>query len=135
MTAFDVPDREACTARRSRTSTPLQSLVLLNEPGFVAAARGLGSRMRRLGGSDDAARLAFGFRLCTARAPDEREQAVLVAALQRHRTQFAADQDAARRFLSVGALPPDSDVPVAEAAAYAAVGSLLLNLDATISKE
>jgi len=135
MTAFDVPDREACTARRSRTSTPLQALALLNEPGFVEAARGLGTRMLRSGGSDDRARLSFGFRLCTARAPDEREQHILLAALARHRTQFTADQDAARHFLAVGALPPDPEVPVAELAAYAALGSLLLNLDATISRE
>lgn len=135
MTAFDVPDRESCTARRSRTSTPLQALVLLNEPGFVESARSLGTRMLRAGGSDDRARLAFGFRLCTARVPEEREQRILLAALERHRTQFAADKEAALHFLGVGSLPPDPDLPAVELAAYAAVGSLLLNLDATISKE
>jgi Protein of unknown function (DUF1553)/Concanavalin A-like lectin/glucanases superfamily len=135
MTAFDVPDRESCTARRSRTSTPLQALVLLNEPGFVEAARGLGTRMLRAGGSDDGARLAFGFRLCTARFPDAREQKILLTALERHRTQFTADKDAALHFLAVGSLPPDPNIPAVELAAYTAVGSLLLNLDATICKD
>ena len=135
MTAFDVPDRESCTARRSRTSTPLQALVLLNEPGFVEAARGLGTRMIHGGGSDDRTRLAFGFRLCTARFPDEREAKIPLAALERHRMQFTADKNTAQQFLGVGSLPPDPNIPTEELAAYTAIGSLLLNLDATICKD
>ncbi|HEX3132523.1 MAG TPA: DUF1553 domain-containing protein, partial [Planctomycetota bacterium] len=132
MTAFDVPDRESCTARRARTNTPLQSLVLLNEPGFVEAARGLGTRLLHSDG-DDRTRLAFGFRLVTARSPTPRELTVLEAALARGRSSFTADS--AKRYLAVGSVPPDPLFPSIELAAWSTLGSLLLNLDATISRD
>jgi hypothetical protein len=132
MTAFDVPDRESCTARRARTNTPLQSLVLLNEPGFVEAARGLGTRLLHSDG-DDRARLILGFRLATARQVTTRELLVLETALARGRSSFTPDS--AKRYLAVGTVPPDPAFPPVELAAWSTIGSLLLNLDATISRD
>jgi hypothetical protein len=67
---FDAPSRETCTVRRSRTSTPLQALTLLNDPTSFEAARALGSRMEEKG-------LSYGFRACTGRSPDARELEIL----------------------------------------------------------
>jgi hypothetical protein len=135
LSGFDVPDRESCTARRARTNTPLQALTLMNETGFLEAARGLGARLLREGGTDDRQRLAFGFRLVTGRAPADADLAVLTRALARLRGDFAADPAAAGRWLAIGATPPDPALPPAELAAQAAVASLLLNLDATLTKD
>src|SRR5918993_1495457 len=69
MMNFDAANREACVVREMRTNTPLQSLNLMNDVTFVEAARFIGQRMLKEGGSDDAARLRYGFRLLTARMP------------------------------------------------------------------
>jgi hypothetical protein len=134
MRTFDAPDREFCTVRRSRTNTPLQALVLWNEPGYVEAGRQLGTRMLREGGATDAARVAFGFRLATGRAPVADETAVLTDALARLRADFAAKPDDAAALLKIGASPVDAAFAPAELAAFASVATMLLNLDETITK-
>ncbi|MGE0143983.1 MAG: DUF1549 and DUF1553 domain-containing protein [Planctomycetota bacterium] len=69
MTSFDAPSREFCVVKRSRTNTPLQALVTLNDPVFVECARVLGQRMANHDGSSRRDRLEFGFRLCLSRRP------------------------------------------------------------------
>src|SRR5690606_14031707 len=77
LSTFDAPDREVCTVRRLRTNTPLQALVLMNDPTYVEAARKLAERMMTEAGSTPRERVTFAFRLLTARRPTERELAVL----------------------------------------------------------
>jgi hypothetical protein len=101
FTAFDAPKRETCTVTRTRTTTPLQALVTLNDPVYVEAGRALGARMQKEGGKDDAVRLHFGFRLVTSRAPDEYEQGVLASLLLDLRTHYLADEKAARQVMLV----------------------------------
>ena len=88
MTTFDAAERNSCTVRRQSTSTPLQALVLLNDPQFVEAARCIGERMMREGGASPAARAGFAFRLLTSRAPNPRELAVLKRLYQEQADQF-----------------------------------------------
>ena len=70
LVTFDAPDREKCTARRSLTNTPLQALVLMNDPTYVEAARFLAARMMTEGGKTQTSRVNFAFRLATGRLPD-----------------------------------------------------------------
>ena len=69
LATFDAPDREKCTGRRALTNTPLQALVLLNDPTYVEAARALAQRTLLEGGTDEKSRVSFAFRLATARKP------------------------------------------------------------------
>ena len=69
LAIFDAPTRETCTVVRGATNTPLQALVLLNEPQFFEAGVALGARMIAEGGASADSRLAFGFRLVTGRMP------------------------------------------------------------------
>ncbi|MBC7369460.1 MAG: DUF1553 domain-containing protein [Undibacterium sp.] len=134
MITFDSPDREFCTVRRARTNTPLQALTLWNEPGYLEAARQLGTRMLREGGADDSARVAFGFRLATGRRPKSSETAVLTNTLARLRADFTANGSDAYAFVKTGASPMDAQLPPAELAATTAIASMILSLDETITK-
>ena len=134
MTTFDAPDREFCTVRRARTNTPLQALALWNEPGYLEAARQLGTRMLREGGADDSARVAFAFRLATGRRPKPAETAVLAKTLAQLRTDFTAHGSDAYAFVQTGASPLDALLPPAELAAATATASMILSLDETITK-
>jgi hypothetical protein len=134
FTAFDAAKRETCAVQRPRTTTPLQALVTLNDPVYVEAGRGLGLRMWKDGGKEDDARLRFGFRLVASRAPDERELAALRSLLVDLRAHYHGDAKAAKEFLAVGQLKVEDKLDPAEAAAWAAVGATLLNLEAAMRR-
>jgi hypothetical protein len=134
MLTFDSPDREFCSARRSRTNTPLQALVLWNETGYLESSRKLGERMLKEGGSDDTSRATFAFRLATGRAPRAAETEVLTRTYAKLRADFAARPDDAAKLIKVGVSVPDSALSAVELAAAAGVANLILTLDETITK-
>jgi len=134
MLTFDTPDREVCTVRRSRTNTPMQALLLWNEPGYLEAARVLGTRILKEGGDSDTAKMAFGFRLTTGRHASESETNTLLKTLRKLRDDFAAHPEEAEAFIKIGEAPSDPSLPATEIAAAMGVANLLLNLDETITK-
>jgi mono/diheme cytochrome c family protein len=135
LLTFDAPDREKCVARRAVTNTPLQALVLLNDPTYVEAARALAARALGEGGRDVTSRLRYAFRLATARWPTAAEAGVLRELLTRQLAAYRRDQKAALALLKVGELPLDPKLDVAEAAAWTVVAQTILNLDETITRE
>jgi hypothetical protein len=134
LTTFDAPDREVCTVRRPRTNTPLQALVLLNDPTYVEASRKLAARMMTEGGETSRSRIDFAFRLVTGRHPKDTELAVLVRVFDAQREAFAKDNEAALKLLRVGESRRDERLSVPELAAWTMVASVLLNLDETVTK-
>jgi mono/diheme cytochrome c family protein len=134
LATFDAPDREKCTARRALTNTPLQALTLLNDPTYVEASRALAQRAIREGGKDVNSRVAYAFRLATARKPTGQETKVLRGLLGERLTAFRRDRPSALKLLSVGESPRDASLDVAELAAWTTVASVILNLDETITK-
>ena len=132
---FDAPAREICTVKRSRTNTPLQALALLNEVTYVEAARGLGIRIMREGGTTTDERLAFGFRLATARRPTAAELSVLRDGLNEDLAKFQANPIAAREYLSIGASKSPEGIDQVELAAFSLTANILLNLDEVVTRE
>ena len=135
MMTFDAAGREACSVKQSRTSTPLQALALMNDVTFVEASRRLAERMMKEGGATSESRVAFAFRLATARNPKPAELDVLLANLAAQRARFATDAKAAESLVSAGEAPRDSKLAADELAAYTAVAGLILNLDEAITKQ
>ncbi|MEN9572226.1 MAG: hypothetical protein RL514_81 [Verrucomicrobiota bacterium] len=134
LLTFDAPNREVCAAGRPRTSTPLQSLVLMNDPVYVEAARAFAARVLKEGGADDAARLSYAWRLALARNLSPLERSVLEKTLAQQRELFAAEKPDADLLLKVGDYKnPEGANPV-ELAAWTALANVLLNLNETISQ-
>ena len=133
LVTFDAPDREVCTVRRSRTNTPLQALILMNDPTYVEAARKLAERMMKQAPAVDE-RIAYAFRLATARLPSDREAAVLRGVFEKQLARYRADEGAALKLLGVGESDRDDRLSAPELAAYSIVASVILNLDETVTK-
>ncbi len=135
MLVFDAPDREKCTARRLVTNTPLQALVLLNDPTYLESARVLAARAIEEAGKDPARRAAFIFEAATERRPEKREIAVLIKLARQQMAVYTKDSGAAHELLKVGEAPVDEKLNPSELAAWTTVASAVLNLDETITKE
>ncbi|PYV13875.1 MAG: hypothetical protein DMG07_13190 [Acidobacteria bacterium] len=127
MLAFDAPSREVCTARREATQTPLQALVLLNDPQFVEAARVLAERLARGGRPNLDGRIEGAFRLLLARRPDERERDVLRRLYSEQLAYFTEHPEAAERYLAVGEHARAGALGAADVAATAVLVSALMN--------
>ncbi len=134
MLTFDGPTREVCTARRPRTNTPLQSLVLLNDVTYVEAARGLAALMLREGGDDPAGRVRYGFRRATGRWPADLEVAALESLYHRQLAAYRDRPQSAQALLRQGETPLDPALDPCEQAAWTITASVLLNLDETITR-
>ncbi|MFN5074288.1 MAG: DUF1553 domain-containing protein [Planctomyces sp.] len=133
MTVFDAPDRETCLVRRSRTNTPLQALVLLNDPTYVEAARKLAERVL-LANTDDSARIDLAARIVLARPPGPAEQQELRQLVDVGRKHCAAEPAAAAELRKVGRAVADPRIPDDELAAWSSAMSVLLNLDEAITR-
>jgi hypothetical protein len=132
LMSFDAPNREVCVARRAVTNTPLQALVLLNDPTYVEAARKFAERMLAEGGPEGP--LTFAFRCATARPPTTAEQRILQSIRQAALARFQADPPAARKLLGVGESARDRTRDDVDLAAWTTVASVILNLDETITR-
>jgi len=135
MQVFDAPARERCTARDTRTNTPLQSLNLMNDVTYIEAARMLAGRMMTEGGSTPGDRLTWAFRVVTSRRPSERERQVLLGSLNKQLDYFSRNPQEAAKLLSVGEKKNDGKLNASELAAYATMASLILNLDEVITRQ
>jgi hypothetical protein len=133
-TSFDAAERLFCTVNRQRTSTPLQALILLNDPQYVEAARKVGERMILEGGKASSDRVSVAFRLLTGRTPMPSELALLETLYAEQRAAFAKDPAAARRLLATGEAPRNAALPAAEVAAASVVASTVMNMDDAVTK-
>ncbi|HTH47146.1 MAG TPA: PSD1 and planctomycete cytochrome C domain-containing protein [Candidatus Limnocylindria bacterium] len=134
LLAFDAPTREECAAERNRSNIPQQALVLLNDPTYVEAARGLATRILRECPGDAAARITWAWRQALARAPRPEELATLQALLDKHLAEFRQNREAVKDYLKVGFAPAPAELDPAELAAWTDVARALLNLHETVTR-
>ncbi len=134
LRAFDAPTREECTAERPRSNTPLQALVLLNDPTYVEAARVLAAHIMKRGGDSFHERLDWSFQRALDRSPKREEESRLRELFAAQLDRYRADAGAAEELVSSGewAIPAQTDIP--ELAAWTSVARVLLNLHESITR-
>jgi len=132
LMVFDEPESTSACTRRTRSNTPLQSLTLLNDSGFMEFAQGLALRVLKEVPQNDDARIDHAFKLCLARAPKLDEQQRVKELLNEELKSYDVTSDDATLLLPKK-LPENSDVK--QLAAWTTVSRVLLNLDETITRE
>ncbi|MBI1176614.1 DUF1553 domain-containing protein [bacterium] len=135
LSTFDAPDRESCTVRRERTDTPLQALLLMNDPQYVEAARALAQRSWHEGGETDAQRAARMYKLATCRDASPEEVKELVTSYQDEWKHYQKSPEKAGELLAVGSYPVDKSIDPMQLAAWTVTANMVLNLDEVIMKD
>ncbi len=130
---LDAPTREFCVSQRAKTSTPLQSLVLMNDPVFVEAARAFAQRVLTEPNLDDSGRIILAWRLALTRSPNATERAILTRMLEQQLATYRKDLEAAKKLIAIGDLTKPANLDDSELAAWIAFSNVILNLNETIS--
>ena len=128
MLTFDAPDRTICTVEREPTATPLQSLVLMNDPQYVEAARVMATRLAQLT-DEDRDFIAAAFRQLTSRRPTSNESRILQKLLDEQREHFSDYPDRASQLLGAGNSPTQWAMDRSNLAALTVLTSTIMNLD------
>jgi hypothetical protein len=133
MTIFDAPTRENCIARRERTNTPVQALVLMNEGQYFHAARRFARKLVEQRDLNDAARLSLAYESVTSHPPDAAEMANLSTGLTALRATYDADVSSAKAMTSD--IKQINDKQRVEIATYTMLMNSLFNLDVVKTRE
>lgn len=133
LSTFDAPSWELCQAKRGTTNTPLQALALLNDTTYAEAAAHLAVRMQAAAAGATEQGVQAGFLWATSREPTAEECQALLASYDHYLGYYRAHPTDAEAVLGHGGSPIPADQRSAELAAYAAVATVILNLDETIS--
>lgn len=129
MTILDAPARDECIARRERTNTPLQALLLMNEQQYIKAARTLAANVLA---NHQENRIAILYESITALLPDDTESEKLQAAFDQFLTYYRDHPDLAKKLAADTNLPAGTDH--AQLAAWTMLASTIYNLDLTKSR-
>ena len=134
MVTFDAPSRESCTVRRERTNSPMQALLMMNDPQYIECARALAERAFAQPAESITQRIHWMLRTVVLRHPLQSEVEQLTADYEAFLAEYHNDPDAAKKLIAVGEAPPASTLAPEELAAMTMVANVLLNLDEAINK-
>ncbi|MCR9098380.1 MAG: PSD1 and planctomycete cytochrome C domain-containing protein [bacterium] len=134
MLIMDAPSRDLCSVKRQETNTPLQALLLLNDPQVLEASKALALQAWEQGGADAAERIAYMFRAVTSASPEEAELQLLLDYFEDERAAYTEKQKEAKSYLSVGSYTLPDTLPLADMAAYTLVANTIFNLDEAITR-
>ena len=134
MTVFDASERSRCIVQRQSTNTPLQALLLLNEPQLFEAARILAERAIKEVNTNVTDQIDHAFRLLTSRHLNKEEQSLMLELYQQEYTKYQNDEMEAEELLKIGDYPRDTSLELPKVAALTAVINTLMNYDEVYTK-
>lgn len=134
LLAFDASSREECVVDRVTSNTPLQALVLLNDPTYVESARVLAEKVLRYGGPTVDERIDWTFSRTLTRQPKSQERKTLADLYRKQLDRYSADKTSAEKLVRIGEWPAAKDLNVAELAAWTSVARVVLNLHETVTR-
>jgi len=133
MLTFDGSNRDQCEVKRVRTNTPLQALVLLNDPQVLEAARALSEKLSIEKISDEQ-KIEKAFRLIICRKATEKEKQILFEYYKKEKEQFATQPVKAENFLKVGEYKHAENINKINAATLMQVIHTIYNMEEAITK-
>jgi hypothetical protein len=133
MDSLDVPVRDGVCTRRQRSDTPLQALVLMNDPQWLEASRQLAERVLHESQQTDARMNELG-EILLSRPWKDKEKAALENALTKFEAVYGQDKASAEKLLSVGESKHDTSLSPSELASWMLVASAAMNLDEVLNK-
>ncbi|WP_291044551.1 PSD1 and planctomycete cytochrome C domain-containing protein [Dyadobacter sp. 50-39] len=133
MIIFDASNRDHCEVKRSKTNTPLQALVMLNDPTVLEASRVMAERLV-VKSTDAEANIRASFQRIVCRQPTDKEVALLKKYYNEEAAMFSKQQAQAAKVLNVGEYPHEAKADKVRAAAMMRVINTLYNMEETITK-
>ena len=133
MLIFDADTRGVCNVKRQSTNTPLQALVLLNDPQFLNASKALAHKMIK-NGTNSEQRISYGFRCGTSRKPNSREIEILKDLFLIEKNEFEKHPYRAYNLVSNNEIKNIDKFDVKELAAYTVIASTIINLSESLQK-
>jgi hypothetical protein len=134
MLIFDADPRGICNVKRESTNTPLQALVLLNDPQFLTASRALAQRMIKKGGTNELQRIEYAFRWATSRKPGAEEMEILQDLFLIEKKEFEEHPERAIAFIKDSEIKNTDKFNIEELAAYTVTASAIINLSESLQK-
>jgi hypothetical protein len=131
---FNAPSREVCSVRRERTNTPLQALVILNDPQFVEAARNLAQNAIKASGGDESKTFDYIAQRVLSRSLTDKELAILQSSQDDLLAYYQSKAEDAKALIGFGESKPDEKLDPSELAAWTMVCNQILNLDEALNK-
>ncbi len=134
MMTFDASSRDLCSVQRQQTNTPLQALVLLNDPQLIEASRAMAYHELQSNTNDIKEQIGTLFLKATSRLPDEEEMQLLHDYYKQALSKIKSNEISAEEYLSIGTFQIEEDIPKDQWAALSLTAHTILNLDETITR-
>jgi hypothetical protein len=132
MMIFDASNRDQCEVKRSRTNTPLQALIMMNDPTILEASVALADHLTQKKEKPEAA-VTEAFLRIINRHPDKQEQDILLQYFNEQDAWFKANPETIVKVTKVGEYKMKS-APAPEVAALARLVQVIYNMEEAITK-